>query len=155
MQTLIISGRRRKVDCASNSVHFEAQAVPCTFEALGQRRNRNRFGGTLGARRALRRWILGVDLSARWTAPGGGSARSRLENRADGQRGRDTSVLDGCVVRGCVMTAVVILVGVLGIGLVWLLALGLCFSARRGDEQAAVPDRGAAVSGPLRDQLHG
>jgi hypothetical protein len=113
------------------------------------------FGGTFGARRALGRWILGVNLSARWTAPGGGSARSRLENRADGQRGRDTSVLDGCVVRGCVMTAVVILVGVLGIGLVWLLALGLCFSARRGDEQAAVPDRGAAVSGPLRDQLHG
>jgi hypothetical protein len=63
--------------------------------------------------------------------------------------------LDGCVMRGFVLTAVVILIGVLGIGLVWLLALGLCFSARRGDEPAAVPDRGAAVSGPLPDQLHG
>ena len=108
-----------------------------------------------GARRALRRWILGVDLSARRTAPGGGSARSRLENRANGQRGRDTSGFGGRVMRGFVLTAIVILIGVLGIGLVWLLALGLCFSARRGDEQAAVPDRGAAVSGPLRDQLHG
>jgi hypothetical protein len=33
------------------------------------------------------------------------------------------------------MTAVVILVAVLGIGLVWLLTLGLCFSVRRRDEQ--------------------
>lgn len=53
------------------------------------------------------------------------------------------------------MTAVVILVGVLGIGLLWFVVLGLCLSARRGDEYRTVPDVVRRQGGALPDQLPG
>ena len=53
------------------------------------------------------------------------------------------------------MTAVMILVGVLGVGLLWFVVLGLCLSARRGDEQPDVPDVVRRQSGALPDQLLG
>jgi hypothetical protein len=73
MQTLIIFESRRKVDSASLSVHVLRLSA----------RRRETVNGSAGLSEPAAPsggWILGVN----WTAPGGGSARSRLENPADG-----------------------------------------------------------------------
>ena len=87
-----------------------------------------------GARRASGGGSRGVNRSASCTAPASGSGKRRRETRAWSQRGRDSAVHAG-VMRDRVMSTTVILLAVLGIGSVWLLTLGLCFSVRRSDEQ--------------------
>ena len=107
------------------------RACPGTLAALGRWRQPQMVRRDFGARRASGGGSRGVNRSAGCTAPASGSGKCRLETRASR---REASAAHACVMGGGMLTAVVILLAV-GIGLVWLVTLGLCFSARRSEEQ--------------------